>query len=339
MSVFYYVFGLGLQASQNISGLSALPNIPAVDVEIRINSPDMKSLQGLPHTTYYETPSKTAQGEPTFRIWKVLPCGYFHLCYRDGTEFFLDAKGSRVWAQAPEGATPEDLAVYLLGPVLGFLLRLRGITCLHASAVMVDGRALAITGPQGAGKSTTAAAMTQLGYMPLSDDIVPLREDGQVFWAIPGIPRLCLWPSAVAHLYGSPEALPRLIPENSLDPAWDKRWLDLATISPQFFPKPAPLGAIYLLNPRQADSNFQVESVSPSAGLMALVPNTYRCELLDKDLRAQEFAILARLVTQVPLRRLTPPADPAQLTEFCEAIIDDFHGLLSLANSPKYPQP
>ena len=134
--------------------------------------------------------------------------------------------------------------------------------------------------------------------------------DGQ-FLAEPGTPRLCLWPDAVAHLYGSPEALPRLIPENSMDPDWDKRWLDLAKVRPQFFPKSAPLGAIYFLGPRQAEADLRVEPVAPGEGLMTLVANAYRSDLIDKDLRAQEFATLARLAAQVPLRRVTPPADPA----------------------------
>lgn len=334
MAVFYQVFGLGLRANQDIAGLEALPKVSAVDVRIWLNSPDMKFLKGLEQRPFYESPFKDAHGEPTLRMWKVSPGGYYQLRYRDGTEFFLDPSGSRVWGQAPEGATPEDLAIYLLGPVLGFLLRLRGITCLHASAVMVDNSALAFLGPPGAGKSTLAAAMTQMGYMSISDDVVPLREKGNVFLAISGIPRLCLWPAAVAHLYGSPEALPRLIPENSLDPGWDKRWLDLSRVRPQSFPPSPPLGAVYCLGDRQAEADFRVEPLSPGTGLMTLVANAYRSELLDKDLRAQEFATLARLVTQVPLRRVIPPTDLARLPRLCEAILEDFRGL----NTPAFRQ-
>ena len=49
-----------------------------------------------------------------------------------------------------------------LGPVFAFVLRLRGAVTFHASAVRI-GDAVAFLGPQGAGKSTTAAALALRG--------------------------------------------------------------------------------------------------------------------------------------------------------------------------------
>ena len=41
---------------------------------------------------------------------------------------------------------------------MGFVMLLRGIVCLHASAIAIDDEAIALLGPAGSGKSTTAAA-------------------------------------------------------------------------------------------------------------------------------------------------------------------------------------
>lgn len=327
----YYVYGLGLETDRPIPGLPPVNHLKAPDLRVSLKGgpPRPACCREPSLTLWHVSANRDARGEPVLRVWLDEGDGSFRLRYSDGVEFGVDARGTRVWASGPEGTPPEYLAVYLLGPVLGFVLRLRGITCLHASAVMADNRALAFLGAPGAGKSTLAAAFALAGYPVLSDDIVPLKETDGRFLAEAGTPRLCLWPDAVAHLYGSPEALPRLIPENSLAPGWDKRWLDLSTASPQFFPQAASVGAVYCLGPRQAETDFLVEPISPGAGLMTLVANAYRSDLIDKDLRAREFAALARLAAQVPLRRVTPPADPARLPGLCEAILADFRGLAS----------
>jgi hypothetical protein len=57
---------------------------------------------------------------------------------------------------------------------------------------------------------------------------------------------------------------------------------------------------------------------------MALVANTYATKLMDKHMRAREFELLTRVVGNVSVRRVTPHADPARITELCNLIVDDF---------------
>ena len=171
---------------QPIPGLTPINGLTASDVKVRLEgglSPawpiagSQLKLCGTSATTC------DVRGEPVLRVWLQEGDGSFRLRYSDGVEFGVDRRGTRVWASGPEGTLPEYLAVYLLGPVMGFVLRLRGITCLHASAVMVDNRALAFLGPPGAGKSTLAAAFALSGHPVLSDDVLPLTRSG---WTVPG---------------------------------------------------------------------------------------------------------------------------------------------------------
>jgi hypothetical protein len=187
-------------------------------------------------------------GEPELRIWSLLEAGYFKLLYGDGTQFILDRRATRVWATWLQPLTLEDTVVYLLGPVFGFMLRLRGFTCLHASAVAFGGRALALAGEAETGKSTTAAALARRGHAVLSDDIVALRKVNDTFLAGPGYPRVCLWPDSVNLLCGSPEALPRLTPN------WEKCYLPLDGNGHHFQEEPLRLAAIYLLGDREGSS-------------------------------------------------------------------------------------
>jgi hypothetical protein len=53
---------------------------------------------------------------------------------------------------------------------------------------------------------------------------------------------------------------------------------------------------------------------------MGLVGNTYTTYLLDKEMRAREFGVLARLSRVVPVRRAIPAVDFARIGELCDAI-------------------
>jgi len=248
---------------------------------------------------------------------------YFELIYPEGTGFLIDAHGSQVWAQWPSHLSLEDLAAYLLGPISGLVLRLRGTVCLHGSAIAIGERAIAFVGPNGVGKSTLAAAFAELGYGILSDDVVPLIKNGQGCLAQPGYPRLRLWPDSVAALYGSAEALPRW------SPTWDKRYLDLSTPRYRFQSSALPLAAVYVVDePSNGERHQLVESICGSAAVMALIANTYMNRLLDAEMRKSEFEFLTALLPHVPVRRVSAPVDFAALRVLCGIVDDDFSLLM-----------
>lgn len=55
----------------------------------------------------------------------------------------------------------------------------------------------------------------------------------------------------------------------------------------------------------------RISEVSPRDALITLVANGYVNYLLNADMREREFAVLAGLVTTVPVRRLPPRPDDA----------------------------
>jgi hypothetical protein len=266
--------------------------------------------------TWYTSPFLEAGG-PAVTVSRVAGGAYVRWRYSDGTEFVIDRGGRDIWARWAASSTLEDTATYLLGPILGFVLRLRGVTCLHASAVAIGGRAVAFVGPPYAGKSTTAAAFARLGCRILSDDVVAIDEARDVVHVRPAYPQVRLWPDSVALLYGSAEALPRLTPN------WDKRVL-AADAGGRGAAAPLPLAAVYVLGPRGADNGAQrVERIAPAEALLALVANTHVSYLDDPAARGREFGTLGTVAAAVPVRRATPPSDAASLSAFCERILDD----------------
>ena len=310
----------GLRVAANI----ALPGLLRSDsdaYDVRISLKDWSTFPILFSEfveILYASSEDGLPGEPNLRVG-VLPGGnYFGFFYRDEVRFAVERQGREIWGDWPENYTLEDACTYLLGPVLGFVLRLRGVTCLHASAVAVDGQAIALVGSPGAGKSTIAAAFAQCGFSIIADDVVALAEDGRNFQVQPGYPRLNLWSDSVRALFGSDEALPRITP------TWDKRYLALGDNGLGFTANPLPLGAIYVLGTREGDLTTPViDDIVGSNALRDLVTNTYVNYLLDREMRSREFDVLTRLVVRMPIRRVRAPADYSAVLGLLEAIAKD----------------
>jgi hypothetical protein len=321
--MYYSIYGLNVFSSAPIPGVTALPKALEADVRVTFQSiPQLDAGAMKRAKNWYAGFWRDGKGEPCLKVWRIGDGCCFRLRYYDGTEFFVSESGSEIWATWPENLTLEDTATYLLGPIFGFLLRLRGMTCLHASAIAVDGRAIALIGPAGAGKSTTVAAFAQQGYPALSEDVVALCDRGDSFFVQPGYPLIRLWPESVQALFGSKDALPPLTPN------WDKRYLDLTQDGFSFQRQPLPLAALYILDRRINDPAApSVEGIPSHTGLIELVANSYTNYMLDQRMRAREFDLLGRLVNNMPLRKLKPHSDPARLPELCRFILDDFRSL------------
>jgi len=280
-----------------------------------------------PERACYTDPETDEAGQPTL---VVSQCGqeFYRVRYWDSSEFLVDRAGSRVWARWPASLPIGEILVCLFGPIIGFVLHLRGTPCLHASAVVVDGCAVAFLGHSGAGKSTTAAAFVRRGHPALTDDVLALdlgRPEGlpHRFFVRPGHNVVRLWPDAVRALYGSENALPHG------GDTTDKRHLDLTADGNAFQAAPVPLAAIYVLGDRRADleSSVAIVGLNGHEALMALVARTFMNYVLDAELRARALDVFARLAAQVPVRQLTVRDNADDLGAATDAILADVRRL------------
>src|SRR4051794_18981335 len=311
------IYGLGVISNRSIPGVPP-STIASEDLRISFGSlpASLAEVADTQVETSYIADYKSACGEPALRVFRVLDGRYYRFRYADQTEFVINHAGSEVWADWRDPLTLEDTSTYLLGPVLGFVMLLRGVVCLHASAVAIGNEAIALLGPAGSGKSTTAAAFAERGYSVLAEDVVTLDDRGDQFLVRPGYPCIRLWPAAVKALYGSETHLPKLTPN------WDKCYLALEE---NFQREPLRLAAIYHLGERRHETRAPfVQGLDRAEGMMSLVANTYATKLMDKQMRAREFELLTRVVGNVPMRRVTPHADAGRLDDLCTRIIADF---------------
>jgi hypothetical protein len=323
----YSAYGLSLVSDSFVPGLrleERASGHPDIFLELRGEPSWVREAARLPSAILHQRPASHETQDPAFVLASLDDGRFFQLSYSDGARFVVDAETTRIWGICGPSQTIEDLAAYLIGPVMGFVLRRRGKTALHASALCIGEKAVVLIGAAEAGKSTAAAALALRGVPVLCEDIVPLEESDSGFTVEPGHPRICLWPDSVGHLMGSANALPRLSPN------WEKCYLPLDGVHAKLETQSRPIGAVYVLSPRIAASDApRVEALNTRETLLSLVQNTYMNWLLDREQRAAEFDVLSQLLSHVPGRRLVPHQDAGRIGALCDLIIADAERLLA----------
>ncbi len=317
----YSVLGLTLECNRSLPRLMATPESIGERLRVELGSfpSDVLRTSEDEWRPYFESSFVNESGEPMLTVDLRSTGDLYRFLFDTGVHFLVDRVGRRLWVRWTEPNTLEDVLCYLFGIVLSFVLRLRGVISLHASAVVIDGRAVALAGSAGAGKSTSAAAFAQRGYPVLTDDVTALKPVAGDFFVQPDRHQLKLWPETSAMLFGSPDALPRL------SPSWDKRFLDLECHGFPTERRPRPLAAVYLLDGEPAaPAQSVIRDLQGPDGFVALLANSLVTRMLDRRMRVQEFDLLTRLSETLPVRRLHRSEAGLPPLEVCELIADDF---------------
>ena len=234
---------------------------------------------------------------------------------------FIDYAGWRASLDPGEnalviGATREDTDVSLpqllervVFPIHAWLANPDALA-LHGSSVRWEGRAVALMGQSGAGKSSAAAALIELGCDLVADDLSLL--DTRTGHALPGAPSLRLWDGAA----DTSRAL-RSEPILGLD---DKRWY-LMPHTP--LGEPVPLRGVLLL--RRDPSAPTTGLITPLEGLAALTAILGQSFDLDRPPTSwsrRRIAAASALCKRVPISTLTFSAHPERRPEHAIAALE-----------------
>ena len=209
MSQRFSAYGLTVESNLALPGVAADPGLAPADVAVRLTESDRLQTAALPgERAWYVSPERDDRDAPWLTVWRG---GGFRFVYGEGAEFLVGFDGATVDGAWRPPLTVADAASYVLGPVLAFALRLRGVVPLHAGAVVVRGAALLFAGPAGAGKSSTVAAIGALGHAVLSDDVVPVRVTPAAIVAAPGFPRVSVWDDTASAILRPGARHPRAV--------------------------------------------------------------------------------------------------------------------------------
>jgi hypothetical protein len=286
----YVAYGLGIRASIALPELLARPCEANLDVRLGdVCAPRAP----VPRTGEYFS----VEPEGVYLHWPDV--GSFLV--REGREIVVDPAPS-VRAQV--------VRLFLLGPALAVLLDQRGLQVLHASAVELDGSAVAFVGASGSGKSTIAAALYARGHTVVADDLVPVRDVGR-FETLPGFPHLKLTDDTVATLQSRSErARPGARVSGKLVSA---AWRGFAT-------DPLPLERIYLLD---WGERAAIEPVAPQDAILALLRNSWCGRLRRTAGAGPALQRCGSLAERVPVRRLTGPRALDRLPDLVRLVEQD----------------
>jgi hypothetical protein len=210
----------------------------------------------------------------------------------------------------------EDVSGILLGIGMGALLHLRGVPALHATTLAWRGRAIALAGVAGGGKSSLAAALGAIGLPLLCDDVTPIRFTGDTPLVQSGghVVRLCADVAARApELFG---AIPGA-------PGTDaKRALDARALRGGSLAEELPLAAVYVLTGREPGLTAPAARRLPATvACVALTSFVYGSDWLEPA-RSDVLDLCARLASRVAVMQLALPDGFARLLPSAVAFRD-----------------
>ncbi len=322
----YFVYGLRISTSQPVNGLPRRPFDGPPDVRLEIRGPGAWTFAPIPDDLPLDGVKRMGEQWHSLKVWQAGETVHVrYMLNGEQVDFAISAAGNRVRVIWSKDFPADDVPAFFLGPVIGCVLRLRGVVALHAGVVAIGDVAIAVLGDKGAGKSTLVGALAQQGFPVLSDDVAPLFERGEQFWVHPGYPRLRLWPATAEWLGIFSLNLPRV------ESIFEKRYFDL-TVDPsanewRFCEKSCPLAAAYMLDTPQDGIPVELSQESAVSGLNTLLRNTYADYVLGQSERLQQFMLLVQLASQIPIRRIHRPDNLQQLPQICAAIVDDVRSL------------
>lgn len=269
----YRVAGLGVASEIELPGAIAAAQPPGAPADIVVRAGPV--------------PDVLEQASARGPTWAI--AGDKFLFRVPGVARFLLGGGREIVFEIAAGAEAADVAVFLVGTVLGILLHQRGQVVLHASAVRVNGKAVLFCGASGTGKSTLAAALAQGGFPLVTDDFCAMTVSGGTVLVQPDGRSLKLWAQAIHKLDLAERRGARV--RNRLE----KFFVEPAAA----FSEPLPLGAVYALREARPPHKPGIERPNVVDAALILRRNAYRPQLVSRMGQKADYFRAATAIANV----------------------------------------
>jgi hypothetical protein len=249
-------------------------------------------------------------GEPWSAFARI---AHGYLCRFEGIGDYLLTDHCTTIVCGPEPGVPDDTITHIfLNQIMPIVLSMGGErSILHASAVAIEGRAVAFLGRTGQGKSTLAGSFCAAGYALLTDDCLVLHEGRQGFVAVPTYAGLRLWEDAATAVAGAEATAGAPIVAHYTE----KKRIDLGNLALPFCDRSVQVDRFYFLTDAldEGCDGVTITSVPPREALVELTRYSFHLDLWVGNARQEEFARLAELTAEVPSYRLSYPRALDQL--------------------------
>jgi hypothetical protein len=242
-----------------------------------------RSLAGAPFREW-----SFPDGTPWTSFYRV-EAGYL-LRFPGLADFLVSADGQEVACVPAPGAAAATTQHLYLNQVLPLAWGKQGKLVFHASAVEVEGGAVAFLAESGRGKSTLAASFATCGYSFLTDEGLVLEKTADGYQVMPSHPSLRLWEdSQLAVVSPGAAVAPPL--------SFTTKARLLAGGELRFCAQPRPLRRAYFLGDRAAPA-VQLEPLGAAEAMVEWVKSSFLLDPEEKVRLASHFAQVADLAAQ-----------------------------------------
>ena len=295
----YHLYGVTVGTSLFLPELE--PAVSAPDITVRLGDVE------APEESGWVDLWQRDDGGPWIRTCRTRD-GYL-IRYEDQVDFHYSAE-ARVLTVCLLDCPEATLRHFLLDQVMPLILSLEALV-LHASAVVVDGSAIAFAGKCGVGKSTLAALLEAAGHPIASDDGLLLRREGSTLRAVPPYPGLRLWPEMIDVVGRTGEA--GLVSADSA-----KRRLKHGL---RFHDASLPLERVYFVAPEPAE-RVSFSPLGRRDAAVRFLEHSFRLEQRDRSVLDREMRIACESAALVPAWALAFPRDTRQWADVARSIVD-----------------
>jgi hypothetical protein len=238
--------------------------------------------------------------------------GYL-LRFPDLADFQVSPDGMEVTCFPAPDISYETTRHLYLNQVQPLTLARQGKFVFHASAVEIEGGAVAFMGESGRGKSTLAASFATNGFRFLTDDGLVLESYDGVYLIMPSHPSIRLWDDSEEALIGdSARKAPPV--------QFTSKARFLADRDIVFCEQPRPLHRVYFLG-EGVPQQTVFERMNPAEALIELVKHSFLLDIEEREMLAAQFDELSRLVSQPIYYRLDYPRRFEDLAQVRQAIL------------------
>ncbi len=301
-SKIYKAFGLSICSDIPFEELIPTDNINLIDVDIIISQEELMDLNNDFLGKSYGFLIKDKQV-----MCKFLNVGVFSI--KEGNKIIV----------YPLKDYREDIArSVILGTCMGVILLQRKILPLHGSAFYIDGKAYAIIGDSGVGKSTLASVFLNLGFELLTDDVIAVTfSESNDPIIIPSYPQQKLWENSLIEFKMDFSKYTSLFKR-------EKKYA--VPVKSKFLDFPAPLEGIFELKKEDGDK-LKIDQLNGLERLSILYENTYRNLVIPPlDLLNWHFETSTRLLQSVVLNRISRPIERFTAFEIADLILNKIKG-------------
>ena len=254
-SRFYYkVYGLEVESEININEFVSIEDINA---ENKVNIVYANMPLNIKEDIKNNKKSSFSKAECWFHINDVAT--------------YRVTGGNLIEFEPCENADPYLLRVFLMCSCLGFIMIQRDIVAIHGGTIVIDNKAIILTGNRGAGKSTLTTALRLKGYPFISDDVAAIEIKDSIPMVKHGFPYQKLCSSAMDKLgYDK---------ENYFSFMSDTEIKYLVDAHDDFIYEDTRLFALCELSVGDVE-DVQIEEIKGSEKLNKLISNRYRVEFV-----------------------------------------------------------